>query len=625
MALFVPTTGGSNGWGSGFGALAEAFAQAPLNQMRVRESQMNAANMAADNARAEAQLELQRQQEARNAANEAIRIQLLRDAEARQAEAAAQALATARSYDPLKIEGQGLANQGQTLQNEGFGIANQFATQNNPILLKKNEAEAASSQAAADLARRRNAAIDPARYALTQQTMGIVEQGLPEFDVGRSLGQSGLPPPVTLPGMDPNMDYPQGGQAMDDIERRNEIMGRIWDLTSQAVLGEGGVPKEWAKDTATDVLSGQRDAIPDPAAGAFEGASIEAQQLNVIQNYALKKQNGAPTTPQEDQAYALAYNALYGPGYQAVADATGTPYAVAVPKSVPGGLPQPMGAAQAPAAAQPLPNPNAPPPPPRPSMGATLPGPVPAPGPAPMPPTGGPGQSLAPQGFVPKTPTVPKKTEFQDKANMFSTRMGVAFDQLAPLLGYDRASRTYDPSKSQVKGFLNAGQMWADRQVTDWIGSEFTGAVANESQEKFMNARTALLNPILRFDSGAAIPEQEYPRYMMEFIPGAMTDPAADQQKFVRIEATIAAMEEIGRKYGVDPTSLTDEQLQQMKASGEIDSTIARHMEELGGTYVPLKYGAPAQTGAPAPAAPAQTYTPSPEDDALVNKYLPKN
>lgn len=97
-------------------------------------------------------------------------------------------------------------------------------------------------------------------------------------------------------------------------------------------------------------------------------------------------------------------------------------------------------------------------------------------------------------------------TESQAKANMYATRMAEANDGLNALA---------------ASGF-NA-PTWATSQFHGQM-PDIANMMIDDKSRQWFTLTEQFLNPILRGDSGAAVPEAEYPRYYAQFIPKAGDD-----------------------------------------------------------------------------------------------------
>jgi hypothetical protein len=412
-----------------------------------------------------------------------------------------------------------------------------------------------------------------------------------------------LPPPITLPGVaDTGMDYAQPSPGMDEISRRMGVEDNIHTQAESAVLDKNFNQQAWIKDASANFAEGEKVASGAPDLGNSE----YAQAAEVLAHLRQKERSGVPLTPEEQDMKALAMNKVAPTTSSTTMGTEGpvtnitrpdpfyTPGAAAQPSGVPGvtvETQQPQAdAAPAPAAAVPA------------GVG---------PGNVPVTSTNVAGMNITSVGKKSPKPL----TEYENKAKFYSTRVGTAFQQLAPMLGIDLETGVYDPSKAQVGGLGDAAMMAGDRIMSNVFGSEFEGAIASGPQQQFTNASIAMLNPVVRFDSGATTPEPEFSRARQEFIPGPMNDTQASFEKIVRLQATIGAMEDIARITGVDPAMASDDQLRQWKASGITDKLIQKNIAEITANTpaAPQTPADPAAPAAPAAAAPpSQLNIPAP-------------
>lgn len=143
-----------------------------------------------------------------------------------------------------------------------------------------------------------------------------------------------------------------------------------------------------------------------------------------------------------------------------------------------------------------------------------------------------------------------KQTEAQAKFGQYSSRIGPAMFNLADHMGYDYATgkRRRDAS-GDVAGYEPGFRQWAIDSMPDWVPKEVLSSKDINLQRTFV---AQALNPLMRADSGAAIPEGEYPRYMAQYIPKWGED--SDEEiaaKLDHLAVTLMAFEEIANtEYG---------------------------------------------------------------------------
>jgi hypothetical protein len=293
MRAFVPTR---DPWSGGLQALADAITQAPVNRAKVRQMELDAANAAADNARADAALKLQQEQNQRELEKWAFEKKLKQTEESR-----------AAALHPLTMKDTQLGTEGKS-------IANEFAVQNNPILLKRNGFEAdqagvnldksrielANVETARSLELARVGALPGAAESLADAVYGRVHAKMPKWDLAASLDEPVLPEREEVPGayrLPPrltDMDYPAmaGSTAgMDEISRRMSVRGQIGNLADAAVLADPKLDQaKWIKDQ-TEAFGGGPAAGYRPATPAEKAAFGVDEKTPLVIN----TEDGKPT------------------------------------------------------------------------------------------------------------------------------------------------------------------------------------------------------------------------------------------------------------------------------------------------------------------------------------------
>ena len=134
--------------------------------------------------------------------------------------------------------------------------------------------------------------------------------------------------------------------------------------------------------------------------------------------------------------------------------------------------------------------------------------------------------------LVPAAPDTPENlTEGQARRAIFSGRVGNAAANLNRLVGYDPGTDTLDPDGWRP-GFAGVvadtiQEVTPGEALSEYAGNLATQVLAGEQGELYRTYVEQALNPILRIDSGAAVPITEYPKYYSQFIPRAgMSDVA---------------------------------------------------------------------------------------------------
>lgn len=278
-------------WADGLSTLADAIAGAPANRANALWREQQAANLAADNARADAALRLQQEQAQREIEKWAFDKGLKTHEDRRSAElhpwAVKQAEASLETSD----------------------LANEFARQNNPLQLQ-------GKQTAINLENARIGALPETAASMADAVMGNVSAKMPKFDLGASLkaGGSGLPPIVTLPGLTQGaMDFGGYGDTagMDDIQHRMDMRDQIGSLADSAVLSDKSLnTAQWIADQskAFGGADGYRPITPeerqaygiDPAAPVYMDANNKPTVLDNARPTGFR-----PATAEEKQSFGL--------------------------------------------------------------------------------------------------------------------------------------------------------------------------------------------------------------------------------------------------------------------------------------------------------------------------------
>jgi hypothetical protein len=144
------------------------------------------------------------------------------------------------------------------------------------------------------------------------------------------------------------------------------------------------------------------------------------------------------------------------------------------------------------------------------------------------PPSGLPGGATTSGGFsvtsVPGTETPHRMTEAEAKANNYASRMAEADAGL----------------RAMAEAGFNA-PTWATTQFHGQM-PDMANLLIDDQSRQWFTLVEQFLNPILRGDSGAAVPESEYPRYYAQFIPKAGDDAGTLALKARAREIAIEAM-----------------------------------------------------------------------------------
>lgn len=366
---------------------------------------------------------------------------------------------------------------------------------------------------------------------------------------------------------------------------------------------------------------------PDPnnpnggVGGPLGGNAVEAQAANILFNYQkTMRENPAAITPDMQMQASWAWNTLYGPKVKTVTTPGGGIDAVTEYPSTPGGF-QPPGAPAMPAPAPVPPQPA----PAVPGLSAAMPVPVQPQMPqvAQQPP------SLAPQ--LPQIPGLPATAAPQPGAP------GAAVQTLRPGVPEPNAehvkrSATFinmmTTSLANMEAMFNEGFVpngWAE--VLGPLARPGGGSITNQAQTTLMNiAQGAIaprdqvygaymitfLNAVLRDESGAAVPESEYPRYIAALIPSAGDGPELMTAKRMLMQQAVEA-----RRRGLslrDIHALVNPSVPLVYTDPATGQTVVQQPGGAGATAAPTPApAAPPPGPAPAP-APAQTPPPVEND-----------
>jgi hypothetical protein len=552
MAIFVPS---SNGWGSGLASLADAFAQAPMNRARVRQMELDAANQAAQTARAEAELRIRREEAARDA-----------------------------QLHPGRVSLQQGQITGQNLQNRGYEQDYRFNEQNNPLILRKSGADAQTAETGARVAQRREGAYDPLMGAAADQVMTNLADA--------------VVPKLRGPAMLQDAPTPEGDSAISALLGRarlaNEVDAvrpRVEGLSQSLIFQDQPDPNKWIEDTTKSMVEGF-----DAPAGAGDTESIwtgtgpDASSYQIMQGYAEKMAAGMPTTPQEDLAYELAYNRAFADKTEIRKDpVTGADVAVTVKASPPPGFPPPRRAAQ-PAPAPAAQVPGAPPPPGAPAAPATA---AAVPGPQPVP---------APTGKVitgqPVSGIPPQQMDQADNQNRFRSVL------MAAPLGRLIQAGGYDPVTGQVNGNVPT---WWDQGLA---GNDLTAWASSDAAKGFISDGFKALDPIVRMTTGAALNPTELPRYLNAWLPKSSDPPELRAQKYEDLIAAQAMFENLSSDRRFVQLLTSNDPAAIREASAIYQAAIAQSPNR-GRELAGAPNATPAYPAAPTPAAPAAPAQPS--------------
>lgn len=335
-------------------------------------------------------------------------------------------------------------------------------------------------------------------------------------------------------------------------------------------------------------------AVSAPQQGPFRGSGMDAQAQNIVDAYNRKKAAGVPLTADDERTYNAAFYHLYGPKEELKPGPNGGTVGVTLRPYVPPGIYDPIAATNptqttmpppaAPVSAPPV---SAPPatnsviPPAGPVSGAvSAPGVSPAvaasvnAGPAPM------VRQVIPGKQEPNPEHVKRSLTFIQNMDGALAKMNQMFDAgfkpsfLGEVLG-PNARPGGGSMQNQIQSTLmNLGQ----------------GKLAPQDQV-YMTQALKFLNAVLRDESGAAVPESEYPRYIASLIPSYGDGPEQIAAKRENMALAVQA-----RKNGV---MLKD--IHAIIAPGQPFVAVAADGSPIGGA--PTATGAAPAQAAPAPAS----------------------
>jgi hypothetical protein len=566
-------------WSSAVGTLAEAIAGYPTNRARALYQEQQAANLAADNARADAQFELSRktnelayQRFLFDQANQRTQDARLDAAEGR---AVAGEERTAQKF-PLEMDGLKLDNSGKVIQND-------FATANNPIALRTNEAGAQKAEMEVMMEKGRIGAIPQLQTTLADSVVGNVKAAMPEWSV---LNSPSMHQPMTLsPGLpgqpDPGMEYDMGAPgSMVDLSQREEFLsglsGRMNSLAGSAAMSDPKMDQaKWIKDQTEQGIAqvpggiAKAGGVPDMGDGEY------AQAVEVVTFLREKARSGAVLSPQEQDMMALAMNKIAQTNVSTTMTENGPVTTVTRPDPFSGGDRfLPPGARPAGGPPQGVAQPGAPQPqmqvPPTAAIGGSS---------LPVTAQNVNGVDITVSGKIPGKPP----TEREGNAGVYSNMGRVALNQLAPIIGYDPATRKYDHTKRQVGGWDDVAWATGDSMLNWATGGYSHGGLMGDKLQQYDDAVTGMVEPIVRFKSGAATPPVEFSDARKTYAPGLVGNPVANENALRRAEAAFAAMDAIYERTGIDPAKYPDDPaIVALRESGEIDRVIAQKEAEMG-------------------------------------------
>lgn len=316
--------------------------------------------------------------------------------------------------------------------------------------------------------------------------------------------------------------------------------------------------------------------MPKPGSGGLGtlgGTGLEAQYENRVQGLYSKAASGQPLSDAEMMQYQMAYSYLTEPKTQLRKGQDGLDYEVTIPgRQIPYPAPAELRGATLDARAG-TQGQNIPQDPemylgPMPGDRAKLdrvmgvstastqpPTPVSAPAPVPAAPVQSTQRPQTPVELGPApasgitvrpvegmgTPGDKPLTEAQARFTQFGDRIDSGSAGLFALFGYDPVAGKFTTPNGKPWLPSWSEQLLADvadkTALTQWA---FPYA-ADEKLEAYRTLVQQTLNPLIRADSGAAVPDTEYPRYYAQYIPRGGEEPATVKLKLDHLMVTEAA------------------------------------------------------------------------------------
>ena len=339
------------------------------------------------------------------------------------------------------------------------------------------------------------------------------------------------------------------GQAQNLLAQQKLAQAGQWEnFVATLPPGDQELMRAMGPTAGASYLTEQMKAQEKRAGGAWQGTGFQAQAANTYNRLMGKLEAGETLTPEEQRNMSMAYQTLTAP------------QTVTTPEGVyqrPGmALPAPIGMAGAP--------------------GVMGPGP-----------SAGPGTPGVP-GFTPKS-----ATESERKAAALYGRMRSSNAALSDL----EAREDFDPSAFSartIKDYIGGRMKESASPVTSLIGA----AITSDEYNLYTSAAGDFIASLLRYDSGAAVPDTEFYRYYGTYFPLSGEGREVMLAKARRrAEAERSLAQSAGR-------ALSDEE--RRKLADEVSKKVKKD--------IPL----PQTPTAPASAAPAAIPPPE-EEEVMVN------
>lgn len=391
------------------------------------------------------------------------------------------------------------------------------------------------------------------------------------------------------------------GQAADyvrDMDRQRLV--NEGDLAEQTLENEASIEGARLRADATVDAAGIRRPGAKGAAGEtgggyeLSGTGMEQQAVNIMGSIAEAVSTGQRIVPAAATRYAQLFTSLYGLRTDTRRNPDGTTEVIEIQPPIPPGLPSIAEVRQAaglsanevdvtetgtvaPSVTPELPGPAAPA-----VSGQNL----------------GNGVSISTVGTA-----SPKSLTMEDSRKLIF--FGQMLKSNTILDRYGNAEGTAEaelPVAPMQTGALRGQYGDAIKYLANGLSSGAAG--------EFAVAVEGFLNPALRLESGAAVPEAEYPRYMTRFIPEPGSKPEAIKLKAELRQLYIRALEVALERAGVqrpDDLGSNDnaqavvramtQDIDDIMLSGASDAEVARHLSRSfgAGPVEPVQGAAPGE------------------------------
>ncbi len=273
------------------------------------------------------------------------------------------------------------------------------------------------------------------------------------------------------------------------------------------------------------------------ASGPFGGNSEYSTNARIISDTLAKHQRGEPLTPDDVNNYQIAYSKLYGPQTHVQIDPQSQRQFVIqttpqVPQAVQGFDPSKAIAPTPDALINPSAAASAPAQPPTNNLMQPSASTIPAAGQGAAPATSPSvnSVSVAPGATVTTIGGgVKPLTEAESRDASFASTMNMANDHINSLLAKNNGVPPLGPLQLEVmRGTIGNADA---RGYVDTVVQNLANANASPDTQSYVAAVENFINPVLRKDSGAAVPNSEYPKYFSRFIPVYGDKPAVIAEK----------------------------------------------------------------------------------------------